>query len=212
MSVIAVILVVIAALLLMVLLFPVTIYISSVRSGGKIDGSFDISWIVLKFRYALKNKQVEVLFFGRHVTHISSKKKQPEAEGKPEKKKKKKKRTRRMPPIGDILSLSIPALRLFIGLVRAFRLKYLDIYVTFGAGDPGYTGMLAGYLYAIQGSSCTGHNIRWSADFTRQILDWNMRAKISLIPVRMLPPVAGFVTNSQVLRSGLHIIREIAAG
>jgi len=209
-SVIAVVLAVIAALLMMVLLFPVTIYISSVRTGGKIDGSFDISWIVLQFRYALRNKQVEILFFGRHVTHVPGKKKQPEAAGKPEKKKKK--RTGRMPPIGDILNLSIPALRLFIGLVRAFRLKYFDIYVTFGAGDPGYTGMLAGYLYAIQGSSCTGHNIRWSADFTRQILDWNMRAKISLIPVRMLPPVAGFVTSNQVLRSGLHIIREIAAG
>lgn len=203
MSVIAVVLVVIAALLLMVLLFPVTIYISSARTGGKIDGSFDISWIVLQFRYALRNKQIEILFFGRHVTHISSKKKQPEAEGKPEKKK----RIRRMPPIGDILNLIVPALRLFIGLVRAFRLKYLDIYVTFGAGDPGYTGMLAGYLYAIQGSSRMGHNIRWSADFTRQILDWNMRAKISLIPVRMLPPVAGFVTSGRVLRSGLRIIR-----
>lgn len=203
MSVIAVVLVIIAALLLMVLLFPVTIYISSVRSGGKIDGSFDISWIALRFRYAL-NKQMDILFFGRHVTYVSSKKKQPEAAGKPEKKK----RIRKMPSLGDIFNLIVPVLRLFTGLVRAFRLKYLDIYVTFGVEDPGYTGVLAGYLYAIQGSSRMGHNIRWSADFTRQVLDWDMKAKISLVPIRILPPVAGFVTSSQVLRSGLRVIRE----
>lgn len=203
MSVIVVVLAIIAALLLVVLLSPVTIYISSVRSGGKIDGALDIRWIVLQLRYALRNKQIEILFFGRHVTRVSSKKKQPEAAVKPEKKK----RIRRIPPIGDIFNLIAPVLQLFRGLVRAFKLKYLDIYVTFGFDDPGYTGMLTGYLYAIQGLSHTGHSIRWSADFTRQTLDWNMRVKISMVPIRMLPPVAGFVTSSQVLRSGLRIIR-----
>ncbi len=202
---IAQILAVIVAIALAMLLSPVTIYASSTRSGGKIDGSFSINWIIFIFRYAIKDRRIEVLAFGRHIIRKSYKKKPP----KPEKQKKpeKIKGLRRMLLIGDLFNLGRPILQLFKDFVYAFRLKYLDIDITYGLGDPAYTGMLTGFLYAVSGFSRTGRNIRFASDFTRQVLDWNMRVKVSVIPIRIIPPLAGFVTSRNVLRSGLRILR-----
>lgn len=202
---IAQILVIIAAIGLVMLLSPVTIYANSTRSGGKIEGDFSISWIIFKFRYAIKDRQMEVLAFGRHIISKSYKKKPP----KPEKPKKpeKIKGLRRMLLIGDFFNLGRPILQLFKDFIYAFRLKYLDIDITYGMDDPACTGILTGFLYAISGFSRTGRNIRFTSDFTRQVLDWNLRVKVSVIPVRIIPPLAEFVTNRDVLRSGLRIIR-----
>lgn len=202
---IAEILAIIVAIALVMLLLPVTIYASSTRSGGKIDGDFSISWIIFMFRYVIKDRQMEVLAFGRHIISTSYKKKPPKPE-KP-KKPKKIKGLRRMLLIGDFFNLGRPILQLFKDFVYAFRLKYLDIDITYGLDDPAYTGMLTGFLYAVSGFSRTGHNIRFASDFTRQVLDWNLRIKVSVIPIRIIPPLAGFVTNRNVLISGLRIIR-----
>ncbi|VVB88433.1 Uncharacterised protein [uncultured archaeon] len=202
---IAQILAVIVAIALLMLLSPVTIYANSTRLGGKIDGDFRISWIIFMFRYAIKDRQMEVLAFGRRIIRASHKRKPP----KPKKQKKpgKIKRLQGMLLIGDIFNLGRPTLQLFKGFVYAFRLKYLDIDITYGLDDPAYTGILTGFLYAVSGFSRTGHNIRFASDFTRQVLDWNLRVKVSVIPIRIILPLAGFVTNRDVLRSGLRIIR-----
>jgi hypothetical protein len=202
---IAQILAVIVAIALIMLLSPVTIYASSTRSGGKIDGDFSISWIIFMFRYAIKDRQMEVLAFGRRIIRTSHKRKPP----KPEKPKKpgKTKALRKMPLIGDIFNLGRPTLQLFKDLIYAFRLKYLDLDITYGLDDPACTGILTGFLYAVSGFSRTGNNIRFASDFTRQVLDWNLRVKVSVMPVRIISPLAGFLTNRNVLRSGLRIIR-----
>ncbi len=202
---IAELLVIIIAIALVILLSPVTIYANSTRSGGKTDGSFSINWLIFIFRYAIKDRRMEVLAFGRHITSKSYKKKPP----KPEKPKKpeKIKELRRMLLIGDFFNLGRPILQLFKDFVYVFRLKYFDIDITYGLDDPAYTGILTGFLYAVSGFSRTGHNIRFASDFTRQVLDWNLRVKVSIIPIRIIPPLAGFVTNRNVLRSGLRIIR-----
>jgi hypothetical protein len=199
------ILVIIVAIALIMLLSPVTIYASSTRSGGKIDGDFSISWIIFMFRYAIKDRQMEVLAFGRRIIRTSHKRKPP----KPEKPKKpgKTKALRKMPLIGDIFNLGRPTLQLFKDLIYAFRLKYLDLDITYGLDDPAYTGILTGFMYAVSGFSLAGRNIRFASDFTRQVLDWNLQVKVSVIPIRIIPPLAGFVTNRNVLRSGLRIIR-----
>jgi hypothetical protein len=202
-SMLAIILAIIAVLILAMLLFPVTIYINSARSGGKIYGSFGISWMLFQFRYALKERQTEILFFGRRVVSWKRKPSKPEKPKKPERVKKIKKK----PSIRDIFDLSMPTLQLFKDLIRAFRLKYLDIDITYGLDDPGYTGMLTGFLYAVRGSLQLGNNIRLEPDFTGQVLDWNMKAKASIIPVRIIPPVARFVTDREVLRAGWKSIR-----
>lgn len=203
MSTVAVILAIIAALVLAALLFPVTIYINSVRAGGKIDGSFSIKWLLFLFRYLLRDRLVEFLVLGRCVARIHRKKPEKPEGKEPEKTR----RPRKMPPVGDILNLSRPALRLLKDIIRTFRLKYLDIDVTFGLDEPACTGMLTGLIHSVRGSSTVRDNIRFTPDFTQQVLNWSVRAEVSTVPIKTALPLARFVTSRQAMRSMLRIIR-----
>lgn len=195
---IAAIIAITAVLVLSGLLFPVTIYLNSARSGGKIDGIFVISWMIILYRYALKERKTEILVFGRRV---ASRKRKPEEKKKPIKIKKS------MLSIGDIFDLGRPMLKFSGELVTAFKLKYLDIDIKYGLDDPAYTGILAGFLYAACGSLRIGNNIKIEPDFSGQMLDWNMKANVSIRPIQIIPPIARFVTDRQVLRAGWKSIR-----
>ncbi len=194
-----------AVLVLAVLLLPLTISVNSVRSGGAIDGSIGINWIVFIFSYALKEKQLEIHIFGRsifrHIPSVSPEKKPPELE--PERERKK---SRKIPPVRDFLNMAEPLMRLIKDFIFAFRIKYLDIEVRFGLKDPACTGIITGFLHAA-GLSRPIHNIRWTPDFTDQAFDWDVKGKASLMPVRLIPPVARFIMNGQVMRSGWRILR-----
>jgi len=196
---------VLVVLVLAVLLFPVTISFNSIRSGGKIDGLLGVNWIVFIFSYTLKEKQLEIHIFGRsifrHIPPGSLEKKPPEL--KPERERKK---ARKLPHIRDFLNMAGPIMRLFKDFIYAFRIKYLNIEVTFGLKDPACTGIITGFLHAA-GLSHTGYNIRWTPDFTEQAFDWDVNGKAALIPVRLITPVARFITNKQVLRSGWRIFK-----
>jgi hypothetical protein len=199
---IALIVSIIALLVLAILLFPVNISFNSVRSGGTIDGSMGISWIIFLFVYSMKEKDLKIHIFGRSISrHISAEKKPQVPEPEIERKK-----SRKMPPVKDFLKIMGPILRLLRDFIYAFRIKYLDIEVSFGLKDPAFTGIITGFLHAL-GLSRLGHNIRWTPDFTGQALDWDVKGKAALIPVRLIPPVARFITNRQVLKSGWRIIR-----
>jgi NADH:ubiquinone oxidoreductase subunit 3 (subunit A) len=191
---------------LVILLFPVTISFNSVRSGGTIDGNLGINWIVFIFIYTLKEKQLEIHIFGRSIfRHIPSG--PPEikpSESEPERERKK---SGKMPPVRDFLNMAGPMIRLFKGFIYAFRIKYLDIEVIFGLKDPSCTGIITGFLHAA-GLSRTGHNLRWTPDFTGQAFDWDVKGKAALMPVRLIPPVARFITNRQVMRSGWRMLWE----
>lgn len=204
---IALIVSVIALLVIAILLFPVNFSFNSVRSEGTIDGSFGVSWIIFLFSYALKKKQLEIHIFGRRIyCHISPEKKPPEKKPQVLEPENETKKSGKNPPVRDFLNMIGPLLRLFKGFFYAFRIKYLDIGVIFGLKDPACTGIITGFMHAL-GLSCTGHNIRWTPDFTGQALDWDVKGKVALIPVRLIPPVARFISNRQVLRSGWRIIR-----
>lgn len=157
---VAVVLAIIAALVLAALLFPVTIYIHSQRVGGKTDGSLSIKWVLFLFRYLLRDRLIEIFILGKCIARIPGKKRTPTRE-KPEKQgdKKKKKTRRPMPPIGAILDLRRPALRLLRDLIRTFRLRY-HIDVTFGSDEPACTGMLTGLMHSVRGSRIISDNIR----------------------------------------------------
>jgi len=199
---IALIITVLAVSLLALLLFPVTISFNSVRSQGTIDGSLGVNWIIFLFRYTLKEKHLGILVFGRHIfRRVSPEKKPPEPGHVRERKK-----LRKMPPIREFLNMTGPLLRLFKDFVCAFRIKYLDIDITFGMEDPAYTGVVTGFLHAA-GLSRKVHNIRWTPDFTGQALDWDIEGKAALTPVQIIPPVARFVTNPKVLKSGWRILK-----
>ena len=193
---------IIALMVLAILLSPIKISFNSVRSEGTIDGSLGISWIIFLFIYSMKEKELKIHVFGRKMSrHISPEKKPHVTE--PERKRKK---PGKMPPVKDFLNMTEPLLRLFKDFIHAFRIKYLDIELSFGLKEPAYTGIITGFMHAL-GLSRLGHNIRWTPDFTGQALYWDVEGRVALIPVRLIPPVARFITNPQVLRSGLRIIR-----
>lgn len=190
-----------AVLVFTILLFPVNISFSSSRSEGTIDGSLGVNWIIFLFIYTMKEKELKIHILGRCISHRTSHgKKLQTQESKRERKGFWKISLGKMSS-RDFLNVTKPLLRLFKDFIRAFKVKYLDIDVTFGLNDPAYTGIITGFLHAIS-LSRTGHNIRWRADFTKRIFDWNVEGKIVLIPVRLIPPVARLITNRHVLRYG----------
>ena len=186
------------------LLSPVTIRVNSARSGGKIDGFLSLGWIMFLFRYRLKDKKTEILVLGKRVLELTHKEKPQDKEID---KSMEVKKSGKMLHLEDIFSLSRPILRLFKDLIYSFRIKYLDIDITFGLKDPASTGIITGFLHSIP---ClrTSHKIRWTPDFTREVMEWDLKATATITPIQILVHMIWFITNRQVLRSGLRIIRD----
>jgi hypothetical protein len=197
------IIIILAVIALVLLLSPITISINSTRTGGKIFGFFSLRWIIFLFRYAFKEKQTEILVFGRRVA-LSRYKEKPEIKQKEGEIKK----SRKMPQIEDIFYLSRQILRLLKDLIYSFRLKNLDINITFGLEDPAHTGIMTGFLHSIIGSFNAGHNIKWDVDFTRPVLEWDMNAEIVVTPIKIVSSFIKFLADGKVLRSGFRIIRD----
>jgi hypothetical protein len=194
-----------AFFLLVILLSPVKISVNSARVREEIDGYFSFGWIMFLLRYTFKDKEAQILVFGRRVVRLPNKEKSPEF--KEIKKPWPIKRSKKTPHFEDIISLSRPMVRLFKDLIYSFRLKYLDIDIIFGLDDPANTGIMAGFLHSIIGILHKGHTIRWSVDFTKPVLEWDIKAEAAITPIEIVLSVARFITNGQVLRSGLRIIR-----
>lgn len=196
------IIVILVILALIILLFPVTISLNSIRSDGKFAGFFSLSWIMFILSYTIKERQTEIMFFGRQIIRLQEKpRKIKEIAGSRQIKKSKK-----MPHLNDIYYLSRPMLRLFKDFIYCFRVKNLDIDITFGSEDPSHTGILTGIIYSMVGKG--GNNIRWTADFERPVLEWNIIAKVAITPIQVLLPITRFITNGQVLKMGFRIIMD----
>ncbi|MCX9076121.1 MAG: DUF2953 domain-containing protein [Candidatus Methanoperedens sp.] len=188
----------IIVILLVVLLSPLTAAAEIAGSGGKIRGSFSIIWLMFHIRYVLESQRMEILILRHRIASLKHKDK-PDGHEKPGKT-----RLHMM----QIKNMIAPLFRLVRDIIAAFRLKYLDIDITYGLKNPAYTGIFTGFLYAVRGLAQTGQNIRFSPDYARQVLDWNMKAKISTTPVQIVLPMARFVTNIQVLKSASMMIRK----
>lgn len=188
---------------LVMLLSPVTISVNSTRIGGKIDGFFSLGWIIFLFRYALKDRQTDILVFGRKVARLPHKEK-------PLMYKENKKHSglkKAMSNPEDFLYLSGPVLQLIKELIYAFRLKYMDIEIIFGLKDPAHTGIITGILHSIFGYLQSGKNIRWTVDFTKPILEWDMKAKVAITPISILLPIVRFITNGKISRRFIGIMK-----
>ncbi len=118
------IIIILAVIAVAILLSPMTVSINSERSGGKIDGYFSFCWIMLMFRYKIKDKETEILILGRQVVRLPHKEKS--LKSKDIEKSGSIKRSKRKLHPGDIFSLSKPMLRLLKDLIYAFKLKYLN--------------------------------------------------------------------------------------
>ncbi|CAG0964718.1 hypothetical protein METP3_01067 [Methanosarcinales archaeon] len=197
------IIIILSVIAVAMLLSPVNISVNSARAGGKIDGFLSMGWVMFLFRYTLKDKKTEILVLGRRVAGLTHKK---HLEVKETEKSTKVKKSR--PQLEDIFYLSRPLLRLFKDLIYSFRIKYFNIDITFGLEDPAYTGIITGFLHSILFSLRAPNTINWNADFTRPVMEWDMKAEAAITPIQILQPLAKFITNWQVLRSGLRIIRN----
>jgi len=200
------IIIILAVFALAILLSPMTFSINSVNSGGKIDGFFSFCWIMLMFKYKIKDKETEILILGRQVVRLPHKEKSQ----KPVDKKKPGSinKSKKILHLGDIFNLSRPMLRLFKDLIYTFRLKYLNMNLTIGFNDPAHNGILAGFLHSIFGSFQAGHAIRWTVDFTRPVMEWDLKAEAAIMPIHILLHMTRFLASRQVLKSGFQYIRD----
>ncbi|KPQ42178.1 MAG: hypothetical protein MPEBLZ_03264 [Candidatus Methanoperedens nitroreducens] len=140
------IIIILSVIAVAMLLSPMNISVNSARAGGKIDGFLSIGWIMFLFRYTLKDKKTEILVLGRRVAGGGLINKEKIPEPKETEKSTKVKKSRHLK---DIFHLSGPLLRLFKDLIYSFRIKYLNIDITFGLEDPAYTGIITGFLHSI---------------------------------------------------------------
>lgn len=190
------IIIILSVIAVAMLLSPVTISINSARTEGKIDGFLSLGWIVFLLRYTLKDKTTEILVLGRRVAGSTHKKKPPGLKEIEKSKKVKKSR----PHLEDIFYLSRPILRLLKNIIYSLRIKYLDANITFGLEDPAYTGIMTGFLHSILFSLRAAHTINWNSDFTRQVLEWDMKAEADIKPIQILQHLTKFIANWQVLK------------
>ena len=180
-----------------ILLFPVTISVNSTRSAGKIKGNIQIFWIIAGLVYGFEERQLEIRILNRCIIRHTSTEPQEHI-----RKPKEIKKHRKIPQVKDILILAEPLLRLFRDVIRAFRLKYFDMDITFGLGDPAITGILTGFMHAVR----MERNIRFAPDFTGEVLDWNLRAKASVTPFKIVVSLVKFAADRNVLKVALRAI------
>lgn len=158
------------------------------------------------FRYQVTEKETDILILGRHVVRLQHKEKS--LKSKEIKKSGNIKRSKKKLHPGSILSLSKPMLRLIKDLIYAFKLKNLNIDITIGFKDPAYTGIITGFLHSIFGSFHAGNTIRWTVDFKRPVLEWNLKAEAAVKPIHILLYMTRFLASKQVLKSGFQFIRD----
>ncbi len=192
---IPIILLIVFILAVAILLFPVTISVNSTRSAGKIKGNIQLFWIIAGLIYAFEERQLEIRILDRRIIrHISTEEREHL------KSPVKIKKLRKIPKVKYILILAGPLLRLFKDIIRSFRLKYFDMDLRFGLSDPAYTGILTGFMHAVR----MGQNIRFAPDFTGEVLDWNLRAKASVTPFKIVVSLVKFAADRKVLKVALR--------
>ena len=227
------IILVIFLLALAILIIPIKFHTESSRSNEIINLNLAISWLILKIKYTLKDSQIEIFFFNHRIVDLVSKGKTPKKKKKeikkpnvskpavkksritsfikkhhiPSRALNKSKRLVSPDNIRHITGLVRPMRKLSLEMVKTIKFRHLKIDAIYGLDDPAYTGITAGYFYAILGSCKTEHEIRFTPEFTGPMLDWDMMAQITFTPIHIFPPVIKFSTSRQVIRSVWGIIR-----
>ena len=202
---------IIAALALALLFFPVTISAISNKEGKRIEGNFCISWLIFKIRHSLKDKQTDFFLLRYKVGIQKQKEKQKEEqtnESKEIKGSTKKEKSQKIPPIEVIVNLVGPLLLLIRKLVAVPRFKYIDVDFTYGLDDPAISGILTGLLHSIKGASQIGNSIRFTPDFSHPLLNWDFKFLTTITLIRIFLPLAKFVSNIHVLKFGWGMIRS----
>ena len=93
-------------------------------------------------------------------------------------------------------------LKLVQRLMRATKIRELELDLVFGLGEPAETGQLYGVVRpaAIYVESITPLNISVEPDFQKAILRGSFNASIRIYPIRIIPPLILFVFSLTTLR------------
>ncbi|MCK4938053.1 MAG: DUF2953 domain-containing protein [Methanosarcinales archaeon] len=204
---------IIAALVFTLFLFPVTISAISNKEGKRIEGNFCISWLIFKIRHSLKDKQTEFFLLRYKMGTQKHKKEQTNESTEIKeldeiKESTKKEKSLKSPPIEVTVNLVGPLLLLIRKLVTIPRFKYVDVDITYGLDDPAISGILTGLLHSIKGASQIGNSVRFTPDFTHPLLNWDFKILTTITLIRAFFPLAKFVSNIHVLKFGWAMIRS----
>lgn len=93
-------------------------------------------------------------------------------------------------------------IRLFRGIIRSFRIKELSVNLRLGLDNPADTGL----LFAVIGpampflSSSRFHQVALEPSFGGAVCQGSLRGVVGLQPVRLIPPVTGFIFSPSMMR------------
>lgn len=104
-----------------------------------------------------------------------------------------------------------PGLQLTKGILGAVHINKFKCKLTFGFDDPAYTGVLCGYLYAVQGYLNTCHEMTElyiEPVFTEKKMDIFVLAEMRFRIYSLLPAIASFLFNRDVRQVLWMLIRN----
>ncbi len=93
-------------------------------------------------------------------------------------------------------------IRLLWGILRSFRIKDLSLNLRLGLDNPADTGL----LFAVIGPampflrSSRFHEVRLEPSFGGAVCQGRLRGVVGLQPVRLIPPVTGFILSPSMMR------------
>ncbi|MDF1532944.1 MAG: DUF2953 domain-containing protein [Methanosarcinaceae archaeon] len=180
--------------------FDVTIYLKV--EGGRVDQYFTIKWMGLSHKFKNKNKK-------------SAKKEKKET--KKEKTETKPKKEKKKSSIGIsvwfrvIKTVQRPVIRFIEDIFRTVKFRKISCNLTYGFSDPGDTGMLSGFLYALKGlfsKRCSIFDFSIYPQFQDEVFDLHVLTNIHFRISSLLFAVLRFVTNTKVLGAAWFIFKE----
>jgi len=71
------------------------------------------------------------------------------------------------------------------------------------------TAFWAGFLHSIFGSFQAGHTIRWSVDFTRPVLEWDLKAEAAITPIHIFLHMIRFLNQQTSIEIRNSIYQEL---
>jgi hypothetical protein len=88
-------------------------------------------------------------------------------------------------------------------LVRALHVRRLRLWVRLGLGDPADTGCLWAFLGPLQalGQSLRNADVRFEPDFTDEVLEFDARGRMMLIPLEVLALAVAFALSPSAIRA-----------
>lgn len=190
---------------LSILFIPFHISAHIKKSGPKVHAYLDITWFlkIFRLRFTAIRQKFSIYIFGRKIatTSISHENK------------KRKQATQKHKSISPSKDLMIPAIELFIRIIKTFSLDKIYLKMDIGSNNPASTGIIMGYIHALKGSffniphRSKNIELKIRPHFNKEIYDLKGIIRIKNQMINLLSPSFQFITSRPVLR---HIKKYIS--